>query len=296
MWTRDSQDTDEAREKELSNRFFKPALDEGAQMARHHNTTQSAHAIVRRIVKNHPVTLQIQRELVDERGGIIHTTAGEAINREFSEQTRRHQDELKRAQEDMMEALKEKDERTRKELEEESRRLWEWMGKFKKDVEEKIANYAAEKGRMEAQIVEMDQDARMERQWTEAQLANLDRRLQDATNASAADRAMLEQEVEEREQADAEHNQQLVDLTRRLQDEINASAAYRARLEQGAEKVLQDRVATVATMPPRASPRPTLYVQVFSSRPPRWLTSSNYRDSKGPSNLRSDILMIFWLR
>ena len=75
MWTRDSQDTDEAREKELSNRFFKPALDKGAQMARHHNTTQSAHAIVRKIVKNHPVTLQIQRELVDERGGVVHTTA-----------------------------------------------------------------------------------------------------------------------------------------------------------------------------------------------------------------------------
>ena len=35
-------------------------------MVRHHNTTKSAHDIIRRIVSNHPVALQIQREMKEE--------------------------------------------------------------------------------------------------------------------------------------------------------------------------------------------------------------------------------------
>ena len=48
MWKEDAQDVDEAREKELSGRFFKPALDKSAQTVRHHNTTESAHNIIRK--------------------------------------------------------------------------------------------------------------------------------------------------------------------------------------------------------------------------------------------------------
>ena len=50
MWGVGSEATNEAREKELSGTFFKPALDRGAQMGRHHNTTESAHAILRKII------------------------------------------------------------------------------------------------------------------------------------------------------------------------------------------------------------------------------------------------------
>ncbi|TEB23749.1 hypothetical protein FA13DRAFT_1756971 [Coprinellus micaceus] len=58
----------EERERELSIKddFFKPALDKGAQMMRHYNTPESAQKIVRHLLKNNPMALQIQREIVDE--------------------------------------------------------------------------------------------------------------------------------------------------------------------------------------------------------------------------------------
>ena len=199
MWGEVSRDIGDAREKELSSKFFKPALDFGAQMVRHDNTVQSAHDIIRRVAANRPVVLQIQRELVDERKDIVKTAAGEAINRELSEQIRRHQAELKAVQEGMMQALREKDEETREELEEERRRLQERMKELAKDSEGMGANYAAEKERMRARVKGMDQEAKRERERVEAkgkrQLAGDTRRFQDEPNPYAAGQTMLEQEM-----------------------------------------------------------------------------------------------------
>ena len=127
MWDDVSRDAGESREKELSTNFFKPALDKGARMARHHNTERSARDVVRMIMKNRHVVLQIQRELVDERRDITRTSAGEIINRELNELIRRHQASLNEIQEGMRQALREKDEETRQELEEEKRKLQEEM-------------------------------------------------------------------------------------------------------------------------------------------------------------------------
>lgn len=75
-WGVASFEAGEAREKELSAEFFKPALGKGAQMARHHNTEQSAHGIIRRVINNHPVVFQIQHDLVDERKDVANSAAG----------------------------------------------------------------------------------------------------------------------------------------------------------------------------------------------------------------------------
>ena len=91
MWGEVSQEDGKEREQELITNFFKTALDKGAQIARHYNTAQSAHDIIRRIMRNQPVPLQIQRELVDEGKGILNTAAGKSINGEFNEQIQRHQ-------------------------------------------------------------------------------------------------------------------------------------------------------------------------------------------------------------
>ena len=118
MWTGDSQDISEAREKELSGTFFKPALDRGAQMVRHYNTTKSAHIIIRRIVDNRLLALQIQRELVDARKNLESTTAGETLA--FREQIgRQHRAEVAMLREEMVQVLKANDEEARRVLEEE---------------------------------------------------------------------------------------------------------------------------------------------------------------------------------
>ena len=197
MWKQDSQEINEAREAELSSKFFKLALDKGAQMVRHHNTTQSAHDIVRGIVKNHPVVLQIQLELVDERKDILKTAAGEAVKQEFNEEMRRHQAELKAVREEMKEALKKKHEEAKRELENETKKLEGRIEKIKSDLEGMAWNYAAEKKKMEAKMEEMERNAKREREEAEAkhrrQLADLERQLQGTTKKPAADHARFHQ-------------------------------------------------------------------------------------------------------
>ena len=203
--------------------------------------------------------MSIQQELADGHKDAIDATVGEAIDRKLEEQTGRHLDDLKKAQEDMAQMLKEKEEQ-KKVLEEERSKLQETVEKTMKDSEV-----------LEARMKEMEQKAKEERELAEAehkrQLADLSRRLQDATDssvadqarwereakdrervgveladlsrrlqgvtdASTADRARLEQESKERERVEAEHKRQLADLNSRLQETANASAADRTRLEQ----------------------------------------------------------------
>ena len=229
MWSTVSRDVGEAREKELSSRFFEPAR---SRMARHHDTIQSAHDIIGEIIRNHSVASPIQQEPVGEQGGSIDTAVGEGISRDLNEQIR-HRGESKRVEEDAIRASKEKDEETREGLEEGMRRLQEWMGKIKKDLEGVAANCAAGKERMEARVIEMEREAR---QRAEAELANLNRRLQEVLDASAADRARLEQEEKNKERAEVKRNKQLADVDRRLQNAIDVSATDRARLEQEAKE------------------------------------------------------------
>ena len=107
MWGLDDEDVDVnlSREEELSDKFFKLTLDKGAQMVRHLGTTGSAHNIIRKIINNNPVALQIQRELVDEGKNTIDTAAGESINQELKEQIKRHKAELDNSRSDILTIL-----------------------------------------------------------------------------------------------------------------------------------------------------------------------------------------------
>ena len=192
MWGEVSLDIGEAREFELSNNFFKTAVYKGAQMVRHLNTVESAHDIIRVIIARGPVTLQIQRELVDDHKAIIDTAAGESINKELKEQIKRHQAELREVQEEIAQALREKDGEAGQELEETQRDLKEKVMKIKEDSVGMAANYAAEKKKMAARLREMEQEERNERERSEAerqwQLTDPTRCVQGETVVSMADR------------------------------------------------------------------------------------------------------------
>ena len=138
-----------ARESELSSNFFKAALDKGAQMVRHHDTRKSAHDIIREIMKNHPVVLQIQEELVVKHMNIVDTEAGKAVDQDLREQAKRHHAELKRVHEGMMQASKEKDEETKRELQREAGKLREQLERITRRSEGMAAKYAAEKEKTE---------------------------------------------------------------------------------------------------------------------------------------------------
>lgn len=103
MWGEVRQDVGEAREYELANQdmFFKPVISKGALFMRHDHTRNSALRVVRSILENHPISLQIQRELVDERKDMSQTAAGAELNKELMVQIQKHRQEMRAIQEEM---------------------------------------------------------------------------------------------------------------------------------------------------------------------------------------------------
>ena len=184
MWQVDPLDINEAREEELSSKFFKPTLDKGAQLARHHNTTESAHDIIRKIVDKHPVALQIQRELVEEGKDIIETAAGESISQELQELIMKHQAELNELRGEILRALKDKDKEMRRELEQMKKSLQEKIKEIEEATERMATNYAAEKEMMKAKIREMEQGVKWDRERAKVGYDQKVATLQDAAGAN----------------------------------------------------------------------------------------------------------------
>ena len=150
MWGEVVSDVGESRERELITSFFKPALDKGAQLVRHHNTTRSAHDIIQRI-KKHPSTPPRPEQGYGDR----------TTDQELNEQARRHREELKTIRDEIAQCLREKDEEFRRELEQETRRLQEQM---RVELERMASDYNEEKRRMEAEMRRMQEEARAERE------------------------------------------------------------------------------------------------------------------------------------
>jgi hypothetical protein len=168
MWGEVSPDVGEAREQELVGEFLKPALDKGAQIARHHNTVESAHDIIRRIMKNRPLALQIQRELVGEGKNITDTAAGRAVNKELNELSERQQVEFEAVQEEMSRAQQKRDEEARQQLEKETRKIQEEMNKIRMDSEAIVACYNRERKRMEEEKKRMEGEMKRMREREQA--------------------------------------------------------------------------------------------------------------------------------
>jgi len=98
--------------------------------------------------------------MVEQGKPIGKTEAGETVNKESLEQSKRHEAELVKIREEMAQALKEKDEEGRRELEEARATLQDQMKRLEKDREEMAAKYVAERARTEAWMREMVQKAK----------------------------------------------------------------------------------------------------------------------------------------
>jgi chromosome segregation ATPase len=152
MWGRVVPQQGTAREQQLKDEHFRAAIEKGARMYRHNNSAESARAILREILKNQPVVLQIQRELIDEGKDIGETGAGAELNRELHELAEKHRREMKELEENMLKAMEEKDEESREELEEEKRRVIEKMEKLQTDSAEMQFKFERARREMEERI------------------------------------------------------------------------------------------------------------------------------------------------
>ena len=199
MWGEVTHDVGEARERELASVFLKPALDKGAQMARYHNTDQSAHDVIRRIMNNHPVVLQIQREVVEEHKDVANTAAGAAINQELIEGERRRVADLKMAQEEMARALREKEEEARRRMQEDARRREEEIRRVREEQERIALQRRQEMERAATEARRLEEQARIERQRAEEerqrQVALANERIAAAAREAEAQRVAMEQRI-----------------------------------------------------------------------------------------------------
>ena len=155
MWGKVAQDDGEARELELVSKHFKAAFDKGAQLARHDNTPQSSHDVIRRIMKNDPAAFQIQREIVEGGKSINNTAAGEVLSEETNRLIRRYEAEVDTLRGELRRALETRDEETKIELEEATRELKEQIEKMKAESEAMESRFNEEKERVDKMINQM---------------------------------------------------------------------------------------------------------------------------------------------
>ena len=124
MWGKVISEVGIDREEELASNFFKPALDNGAQLVRHSDTIESAHEVIRIALQNQRVPLQIQEEMVDHRKQVSETAAGKELRRELDEQAGKRLVQLRELQE-MLNRTEAGDGDTREELKHEILKLRE---------------------------------------------------------------------------------------------------------------------------------------------------------------------------
>lgn len=160
MWSLVNHDVGEAREHELKTdeRFFKPVLDKGATMVRHDNTRQTAHAILRRVLRNHPLPLDIQHEMVDQGKDISETAAAAEIDRQLTELVEKHRRELEQVKAELREAIDAKDEQAKQELLEVKEELEARLRQTEHDRQRLSEEYAAEKKRADEAYQQMTKD------------------------------------------------------------------------------------------------------------------------------------------
>ena len=124
-----------AHEKELCETpdFWGDMMEHGAKVTRFSDTQESALEVLRLFAKKKAITLEIQRELVDEQIPLGATAAGHAVNEELAEMEMKHNADLARFQEDLAVALAEKDVKLEQVLKKEREKTEERLDRIRND-------------------------------------------------------------------------------------------------------------------------------------------------------------------
>jgi polyhydroxyalkanoate synthesis regulator protein len=201
-WGEVSTQVGEAREAELirEDDFFKPVLDKGARMARHENTIPSAEKIIRLILKNNPLPLQIQMELVKEGKDISETSAGEELTRELNAQIKKYKEEVRTLREEMKQAIKDKEGEIRGELEIEMQKMREVIARLENDATGLTSNYEREKEMLEARLTIVEEGIRQEAEKYQQEIDGLKetlKGLESNPTASEKDKAKIQGQIDD---------------------------------------------------------------------------------------------------
>ena len=193
----------EAREAELirEEMFFKPVLEMGAQMARHENTVSSAERIIRLVLDNNPIPLQIQMELVEEGKAISETIAGEELTRELNARLKEHEEEMRVLKKEMDQAVDDKEEETRRELEIETLKTQKEIARFENDAKRLGSDYNGQKERLEARLKKAEEEGGLKAEQVanqcQRQIDELKKLIEASVTASEMEKAQMREEINE---------------------------------------------------------------------------------------------------
>lgn len=185
----------EARHEELIGRdiFFRPAIEAGAQVLRHDNTTQSGHAILRSILEKDPVPLRIQRELCDERKDISETAAGAELLRELTEMANRHRRQIDEIQHEMHQAMRDRDVETQRELNRAKEEALEMQRRAEEEHRSLVSHFSDERQALQSEMRRIRRALE-----EEAESRGIEARTSDQVQRSQQQRAILMRENNER--------------------------------------------------------------------------------------------------
>lgn len=247
MWSKVDHEEGQARERELASkeRFFKPALERGAQMLRHDGSQASAHAILRHLVGRKPSTLLVQDEMVNQEKDLAHTTAGADIMRELKEQAERHAEALEDLCLGIDAARLADDEETREILQEEARKAREKIERIRGDLERMVANFATENSRLENENRQFKRDFRKQKADADQKTQlfeeeRMARELAEAGRKRAEAQLAAERESREREKRERERQEREQRERERLENDKKAREK-RERERQEHEQQEQER-------------------------------------------------------
>ena len=174
MWGEVSLEKGYERERELmtNGKFFKSALDKGAEIRRHDNSIESGAGILRWIISKQPVVLGIQDEIVNQGRDLAETQAAEELQREIMEEAERQRAEMAKYQEEVEAEARRIEEERKMEME---RIRVETLQRMEEERERELAEIRAEKLRIEREVEEMAERHRREMESIRVQIEHHNR-------------------------------------------------------------------------------------------------------------------------
>ncbi|KAH7123526.1 P-loop containing nucleoside triphosphate hydrolase protein [Dendryphion nanum] len=119
MWANVSEAIGSQREEELKSEQFcwKEMMERGSRVFRHHNKPETGYQIIKYLIDMHqPVTLDIQREMVDKKMDLIDTTAGAEVADIMETMKKKWEEEISSIRKELQEAIARRDDADKKEL------------------------------------------------------------------------------------------------------------------------------------------------------------------------------------
>ncbi|KAF2102744.1 hypothetical protein NA57DRAFT_7635, partial [Rhizodiscina lignyota] len=143
----------ESREKELRTDpdFWGRMIRRGSRIDRFTDRT-SALKIVASLVKKNSVTLNIQRELVEEQKTLVDTSAGRVVNEELLRLEEKYKKENEKIQKEMEQALRDRDDELQEILSEQRRKMEDELERVHRQQEQLKAERRADWRHMENKL------------------------------------------------------------------------------------------------------------------------------------------------